>query len=164
MKSVIALMAALTVAATGCASLAPPPWADNEDELLERRGTPTRVWPGEGGGRVLEYSSQPAGHSNWMIEVDAEGRIVGHHDSLTRANLHRVREGTTLEAVQQLLGQHRRVTLYRLSGEEVWDWNVANLDPGVIATYFNVHFIDGRVVRTSFTYEYPNDNDGDWTR
>lgn len=161
MRFALAWMAALTFAVSGCASLAQPPWADDEAALLERRGAPTRVWPGEGGNRVLEYTTQPSGRSNWMIEVDTGGRIVGHHDALTRDNLQRVREGMTLEAVQRLLGQHRRVTRYRLSGEEVWDWNVENVDPGVIATYFNVHFVDHRVVRTSFSYEYPNANDGD---
>ncbi len=145
----------------GCASYGPPPMVATEAELIERRGMPTRVWTEPDGSRTLEYSSQPTGYSNWMVSVDAEGRVVGRSDALTRENLREVREGMSVEQVQRLLGQHRRITRYRLSGEEVWDWNVENEWLGLIATYFNVHFVDGAVRRTSFTFEYPNDNDGD---
>jgi hypothetical protein len=42
----------------------------------------------------------------------------------------------------------------------VWDWNVSNPYPGILATYLNVHFVDGRVDRTSYTYVYPSEGNG----
>ena len=62
----------------------------------------------------------------------------------------------TREEVDRLLGQHRSEQVFKQSGEEVWDWNVRNDGPGV-GTLFNVHFVDGKVVRTSQTYLYPRE-------
>ncbi len=60
------------------------------------------------------------------------------------------------EQVSRLLGTHRSEQRFRNSGETVWDWNIRNDGPG-IATLFNVHFIDDKVVRTSQTYVFPRD-------
>jgi hypothetical protein len=55
------------------------------------------------------------------------------------------------QEVARLLGQERRRMLFTLSGEDVWDWNVAPQDVSGLLS-FNVHFKDGVVVRTSYSY------------
>ncbi len=155
----LAMIAALVLLG-GCASLTAQREYADEAELRANRGEPTRVWNNEDGTRTLEYATQPYGDTAWMYTVDAEGRVVEQLDALGEEGLARVRPGMTLEEVERLLGQHRSVQRFALSGEEVWDWNVRNRWPGVLATLFNVHFVDGKVVRTSYTYVYPRD--GGW--
>jgi hypothetical protein len=140
----------------GCAAFLPPPQVSTEAEALAAFGKPVQRWNNRDGTTTLEYSTQPMGQTALMITVDGNGTVLRQEDALSQENLARVERGMTREQVSRLLGRHRSVERFVLSGEEVWDWNVYNDGPGV-ATRFNVHFIDGKVVRTSRSYVYPND-------
>jgi len=158
---ILALLALLIL--SGCAAFAPPRPLTTEAEAFAVHGEPTRRWDNGDGTTTLEYSTQPYGHRALMVTVDASGVVIDQYDALSDENLARVRPGMTQDEVSRLLGTHRSVQVFKLSGEEVWDWNVYNDGPGV-ATLFNVHFIDGKVVRTSRTYVYPRDGvmSGHW--
>ncbi|KON81502.1 outer membrane protein assembly factor BamE [Azoarcus sp. PA01] len=151
---ILALLALLIL--SGCAAFTPPRPLTTEAEALAVHGEPTRRWDNGDGTTTLEYSTQPYGHRALMVTVDASGVVIDQYDALSDENLARVKPGMTQDEVSRLLGTHRSVQVFKLSGEEVWDWNVYNDGPGV-ATLFNVHFIDGKVVRTSRTYVYPRD-------
>ena len=151
-----AILAVLVMQLAGCAAFAPPRPYTTETEALAERGEPTRRWSNEDGTTTLEYATQPNGWSCLMVEVDAGGVVLRQWDALAPENLARVERGMDKEQVSRLLGTHRSEQRFRNSGEEVWDWNVRNDGPG-IATLFNVHFIDDKVVRTSQTYVYPRD-------
>lgn len=140
----------------GCATGLGQRQYGSQAEALASLGEPVRRWSNEDGTTTLEYSTQPYGHRALMLTVDAGGSVVRQEDALSDENLARVEKGMTREEVSRLLGQHRSVQTFALSGEEVWDWNVYNDGPGV-ATLFNVHFIDGKVVRTSRTFVFPRD-------
>lgn len=128
----------------------------NEAEAIAVHGEPARRWQNEDGTHTLEYPTQPFGHVTLMVTVDGSGTVLRQENALSFENLTRVQRGMTREQVSRLLGTHRSVEFFRLSGEEVWDWNIENDGPGIY-TYFNVHFIDGKVVRTSRTYIFPHD-------
>lgn len=149
-----AVLAALLLLG-GCTTFTTQRMFTDEAELLARRGEPTRVWENEDGTRTLEYATQPNGETCWMYTVDAGGVVVDQFDALEKDNLARVQKGMTSEEVERLLGRHRTVQRFVLSGEEVWDWNVRNQWHGAVATRFNVHFIDAKVTRTSYTYVDP---------
>ncbi|WP_288023958.1 hypothetical protein [Thauera sp.] len=151
-----AILAVLVMQLAGCAAFAPPRPYTTETEALAERGEPTRRWSNEDGTTTLEYATQPNGWSCLMVEVDAGGVVLRQWDALAPENLARVERGMDKEQVSRLLGTHRSEQRFRNSGEEVWDWNVRNDGPG-IATLFNVHFIDDKVVRTSQTHVYPRD-------
>lgn len=140
----------------GCASFEPPRPYTTEAEALAARGEPTRRWANDDGTTTLEYSTQPNGRSCLMVQVDQGGIVLRQWDALAPENLARVERGMSKEQVSRLLGTHRSEQRFTNSGETVWDWNIRNDGPG-IATLFNVHFIDDRVVRTSQTYVYPRD-------
>lgn len=153
---VIVLVAMLLV--MGCATPTPMRSFTTEAEALAAYGEPTRRWANDDGTTTLEYSTQPNGHVNMMITVDQGGIVLHQENALDDENLARVKRGMTKEEVSRLLGQHRSSQTFPLSGEEVWDWNVANeLYGPATATLFNVHFIDDKVVRTSRSYIYPHD-------
>ena len=149
-----AILAALSLSA--CLTYTPPRPFTTDAETLAAKGEPARRWSSDDGTTTLEYSTQPNGWSCLMVQVDQGGSVLRQWDALEDVNLARVQKGMTQEEVGRLLGQHRSVQVFKMSGEEVWDWNVRNDGPGV-ATLFNVHFIDGAVVRTSQTYVFPGD-------
>lgn len=147
---------ALVLALSGCAAFAPPRPYTTEAETLAAEGEPTRRWDNDDGTTTLQYSTQPYGVTCLTVQVDKGGVVLRQWDALSDENLAQVSKGMTGEEVSRLLCEHRSVQSFRLSGEEVWDWNIPNYGPG-IATLFNVHFIDGKVVRTSQTYVFPRD-------
>lgn len=145
---------------TGCA-LFPTiePGATTEAEILATYGQPTRRWAEADGGATLEYATQPMGVSCFMVRLDPAGRVSNVRDALLDANLARVEVGMDAAQVDRLLGRHRSVEFFFLSGETVWDWNIPSMGPG-IATHFNVHFKDGRVVRATRSFIYGGGFDG----
>ncbi len=150
------LFVLLAGALAGCASFTPPRPYASEAEALAARGEPTRRWSNGDGTTTLEYSTQPNGRSCLMVEVDQGGIVLRQWDALAPESLARVEPGMDREQVSRLLGTHRSEQRFTNSGETVWDWNIRNDGPG-IATLFNVHFIDDKVVRTSQTYVFPRE-------
>lgn len=150
---------AMLVLLVGCATPGPMRTFTTEAEVLAAYGEPARRWPNDDGSTTLEYSTQPNGHVTMMITVDQGGIVLHQQDALAPENLARVKRGMTQEEVSRLLGQHRSEQTFSSSGEQVWDWNVQNdyYSTAALATLFNVHFIEGKVVRTSRSYVYPND-------
>ncbi|PKO60099.1 MAG: hypothetical protein CVU25_00635 [Betaproteobacteria bacterium HGW-Betaproteobacteria-19] len=153
-KAVRALLLIGMVFLAGCAAFEPPRPFTTEAEALAARGEPSRRWQNDDTTTTLEYATQPYGHSCLMIQVDPGGIVLRQWDALSDDNLARVRKGMSPDEVSRLLGQHRSEQTFPLSGETVWDWNIRNYGPG-IATLFNVHFMDGKVLRTSQSYVYP---------
>lgn len=147
-------LAALQLAA--CATVPPPRPFTTEAEAISARGQPNRRWHNEDGSITLEYATQPNGETCLMVQVDASGMVLRQWDALAPENLARVRTGLTFDEVARLLGEHRSEQTFRLSGEVVRDWKVGNDGPGT-ATLFNVHFLEGKVVRTSRTYVDPRE-------
>ena len=152
--TLLAMLGALSLSA--CVTYTPPRPFTTEAETLAAKGEPTRRWQDDDGTRTLEYATQPNGRSCLMVQVDQGGIVLRQWNALSEENLARVHKGMTREEVDRLLGQHRSEQVFKQSGEEVWDWNVRNDGPGV-GTLFNVHFIDGKVLRTSQTYVYPRE-------
>ncbi len=130
-----------------------------EAEILAAYGEPVKRWANDDGTTTLEYSTQPNGEITMMYTVDQGGVVLRQENALADENLARIERGMTKDEVARMLGRHRSVQTFVNSGEEVWDWNVRNDYPGILATLFNVHFVDGKVVRTSRSYIYPNDSD-----
>ncbi|WP_407279072.1 outer membrane protein assembly factor BamE [Aromatoleum evansii] len=152
----IATLLAAAALVAGCAQTGGFRPVASEAEAIAVHGEPARRWHNEDGTRTLEYPTQPFGHVTLMVTVDAAGSVLRQENALSFENLARIERGMTREQVSRLLGTHRSVEIFRLSGAEVWDWNIENDGPGIY-TYFNVHFIDGKVVRTSRTYIFPHD-------
>lgn len=151
-------MLVLSLGLVGCVSLGQDsllvPGQSRAEDVAARYGQPTRVWPEADGGRTLEYASQPFGERCYMVRIAADGKLVSIEDALQPANRLRVEPGMTTEQVSRLLGRERSRMFFRLSGEEVWDWNVPPDQSGYLLR-FNVHFKQGLVARTTYSMEFP---------
>ncbi len=130
------------------------PGVSSAADLTSYYGAPHRIWEEPDGGKTYEYSSQPFGNTCYMVRLDAAGRLVSVEDTLLYASRMSIEPGMTPEQVSHRLGQERTRVFYRLSGEEVWAWNVQPDQTGY-QLRFNVHFKDGVVLRTSQNMVFP---------
>ena len=146
----------LSLGLAGCVSMEQQflPGISLGAEVLKIHGKPSRIWADSDGGRTLEYSSQPLGQTCYMVKLGADDKVRSVEDTLTEANRLRIEPGMTPDQVSRMLGRERTRVSFKLSQEDVWDWNVAP-DQGGYLLRFNVHFKDGRVFRTSQSVEYP---------
>lgn len=119
-----------------------------EADVRARFGAPEKIWDGPGGSRILEYNRQPAGQKNYMITLDAGGRMSALRQVLNPGNFARVEPGMMMEDVRRMLGKPARTMTYALKNESAWDWRF--LEPPNTAMVFTVWFSpDFRVLRTS---------------
>jgi hypothetical protein len=131
------------------------PGASNGAQLIARLGPPSAIWPEADGGRSLQYATQPMGQTCLSLRLDAQDRLLHARDALAEAQRLQMREGMTTQEVSHLLCRERSRVFYAHSGEEVWDWNVAP-DQSGYRLRFNVHFKNGRVLRTSQSMVFPS--------
>jgi hypothetical protein len=64
-----------------------------------------------------------------------------------------VRVGMSVAEVEQLLGRPGSTENYK-SGETVSGWRMPGKRAGVRNAWFNVHYRDGKVVKTSESFDY----------
>lgn len=152
----LALGAGLLLA--GCAHLGRDarlvPGVSRGAEVIALYGPPVQIWPEADGGRTLEYSTQPYGKTCHMVRLDAADRLVSIEETLGYASRFAIEPGMTPEQVSRRLGRERTRVFFRLSGEDVWDWNVEPEQGGYILR-FNVHFKGGVVLRLSQSMVFP---------
>jgi hypothetical protein len=142
----------------GCAQLGRDqrllPGRSRGAEVLALYGPPVRIWPEADGGRTLEYSTQPFGRTCHLVRLDAADRLLGIEETLHYASRFAIRPGMSYEQVSRRLGRERSRMFFKLSGEDVWDWNVEPEQGGYLLR-FNVHFKDGVVLRLSQSVVLP---------
>lgn len=157
-KTVFGLaLAMLLVAACAFSPLRP---GMSREEVVAHYGQPSRVLPLPAGTR-LQYSSEPAGQSALMVDLDPEGRVVTVRQMMTLAELSKIEPlKWTREDVEREFGRPASV-------DRVGSW------PGDILTYrwldltqdmYFWVYLDGHnvVQRTGQGMEIPvrmNDND-----
>ena len=84
-------VSSLAVAAlllTACA-VSPPLPGMTREALVARYGQPSRVVPLPDGTR-LQYSTQPAGQSALMVDLDAAGKVVASREMMTLSELSKI--------------------------------------------------------------------------
>lgn len=147
----------------GCATTPPRLYATVEEAVVER-GEPTRSWDNHNGTKTLEFSTQPNGTSCLMLETAENGSVLRQWDALSDQSRAQVKAGMTQDEVLRQLGTQRSMQTFPNSAEVVWTWNVRA--GSNVTTLFNVHFADGKVIRTSYDYDYRDYYDpwGPWYR
>lgn len=144
----------------GCAAFPTiEPGTTTEGQIVATYGQPTRRWANPDGASTLEYATQPAGVSCFMVTVSAEGRVVNVRDALSDTNLARVQPGMSEATVDHLLGQHAGENYFARLDQTTWSWNIPSMGPG-IATFFDVYFKNGQVVRTGRNVIYGGGDSG----
>ena len=118
-----------------------------EAQVREQFGDPLTEVEQPDGSRVLEYTRQPEGTTNYFITIGADGKMASLRQVLTEANFVRVRAGMESLEVRALIGRPGKVRRYAMSPGEVWEWRFAD---GNRTRIFGVTFDpSGRVLKTS---------------
>jgi hypothetical protein len=106
-----------------------------EADVRAKFGEPEKIWDGEGGVRIFEYSRQPSGHRNYMISIGTDGKMTALRQVLTPQNFAKVQPGMMMEEVRKLLGKPMRVVPYELKKETYYNWRY--LDGGNVSMIFS---------------------------
>jgi hypothetical protein len=84
----------------------------------------------------------------------AAGGTGQHREPPSAAQMASIQPGMERAEVERILGAPTGGVNTFKSGETVVAWLMAGKRPGVLRAYFNVHFRDGKVERTSESFDY----------
>lgn len=136
-----AAAAAFALLLAGCAGYGPPRLAPGTppEAAVAALGPPTAEHPRPEGGMRLEFARGPFGRHTWMLDYDAQRRLLEVQQVLTEANFDRLRRGLTEAEVRYAIGspserrwlprQQHQLWNYRYEGP-FCRWFQVSLDPG----------------------------------
>src|SRR4249920_3098299 len=125
-RRLIAILApaALLVA---CAGGAPPKdlTGRSEADVIQAMGQPTGRYTLPNGGTRLEYAKGPAGDVTYMVDLDAQGRVVKMDQVLDAEHFDVVSAGMKSEALLRFIGRPCARDGVR-GGGQIWSWRYVN--------------------------------------
>ncbi len=144
-RLVFALLASLLLAACDPQAISGlEEGVSTEADVRERFGAPEAVWDGADGAQIYEYNRQPAGHTNYMITIGADGKMSALRQVLSPRNFAQVQPGMMMEDVRRMLGKPMKVTTYALKRETHHDWRFMDgpntSDSKIFTAVFNSDF------------------------
>lgn len=109
----------------GCVNMSSPtilaPGASAE-AIRARLGEPTGRYAGTDGGQRLEYARGPYGRQTWMLDVDAQGRLLKATQVLTESTFATIKAGMTRDEVLKLIGRPGNVGYVGWQKQTVWNY------------------------------------------
>lgn len=96
-----------------------------EQDVRAKFGEPEKIWDGSNESRLFEYNRQPAGHINYMIKIDLNGKYVSTKQVLTPENFATIVPGMKWEDVRMKLGKPANERVFALKPNETyknWRW------------------------------------------
>lgn len=150
MKLSLLAMSSIAVALAGCAASYSPsalqPGTTTVSEATSALGSPTGRYAVAGGER-LEFARGPYGKHTYMLDFDAQGRLVRWEQVLTEAKFWAVRPGQSREEVLQAIGHPSDQRALPVQGRTLWSYRYD--DP--FCRWFQVGLdAAGKVVDTGF--------------
>ena len=125
-----------------------------EADVRERFGAPEAIWDGPDGAQIYEYNRQPAGHTNYMITIGADGKMEALRQVLSPQNFAQIQPGMPMEEVRRMLGKPMKITPYVLQQQTHYDWRYQDGPNTSDAKIFTVMFDnDLKVVSTGSTID-----------
>lgn len=120
-------VAAVMLAA--CAGYAPPPGLPigaPEADVTKLMGLPTGRYPLPNGGERMEYARGPYGKETFMIDLDAQRRVVQWDQVLDRSYFDTVSAGMKADDLLRMIG--RPSERVGMRNGEIWSWRYYNND------------------------------------
>ena len=107
----------------GCASPDGAQFGAQRADVVARLGAPVSAAPLPGGGERLLYSAQPSGFTVFLLDFDAQGRLVQREQVLTQARLAAIPVGQwTVADVQRTFGPPMRVERVARFDGDIWTY------------------------------------------
>jgi len=124
------IVASLLGLFAACAGYAPPKEVQagaSEAQVVQAMGEPTGRYPLPQGGRRLEFARGPNGRHTYMVDLDAQGRVVEWDQVLQPRYFELINPGMKSDEVLRLIGRpSERQGASR--GSQIWSWRYANND------------------------------------
>lgn len=141
-------MAMAAAALAACAGYGPGgvQVGDSEARVTQAMGAPTGRYTLPDGSQRLEFARGPAGRHTYMVDLDAQGRVVQVEQVLDPWHFAGVLPGQTRDEVLRRLGRPgQRVGM--MGDGQIWSWRYANND----CLWYQVQF-DAQGVVTAAGY------------
>jgi hypothetical protein len=90
--------------------------------VRQRLGTPSAEHAQPDGGSRLEYGGGSFGTRTLMVDIDAQGRVLGAENVRDEAHFNRVQAGISLAELRRQLGEPSRVWGVRYRNQTVWSY------------------------------------------
>lgn len=141
LRAHLPLAAGLLLAA--CAVQVPP----TEQQALATWGPPTARHVLAAGIQRLEYATGPMGRSTWMLDIDAQGRVLAAQQVLTDSHLAAVQQALPLPAaaLRARIGRPGEVQGGGWAGGQVWSWRYETND----CLWFRVSVDDAGIAQSA---------------
>jgi len=154
------LAATVPLLLASCATYAPRELhaGQGEDEVLRQLGPPTGRYALANGTARLEFARGPFGKVTYMVDLDAQGRVLQWQQVLTEENFNRVLAGEPREQLLRELGRPSQTRPGGWQGGQVWSWRY---DPQWICQWFQVSLDDAGVVASTAYATDPHCDPGD---
>lgn len=125
----IVLLGALSALSAGCINMSSPaklaPGA-GPDAIRQQLGEPTGRYALADGAQRLEYARGPYGRETWMLDVDAQGRLVKASQVLVESNFATIKAGMTRDEVLQRIGRPSKLGYVGWQKQTVWNYRYAS--------------------------------------
>ena len=149
----LAALAALTAALAGCAILstgglpAGTPIAQVRQSWL----TPTGEYALPGGGTRLEYARGSFGRETYMLDFDAQGRLLSSQQVLTEENFAAIEPGMSGQDVRMRLGRPAHV--FNVGWQKLQVWNYRFFGGDCVWFQVSISNADQRVTQAGNGYD-----------
>ena len=119
----------LVAALAGCATPQPArvQAGQAEAQVLAAMGPPTARYPLADGAQRLEFAQGPYGVRTWMVDLDAQGRVLTIRQVLDSFYFDQVQDGMGRDALLRLLGRPAS-RQGEWQNRETWSWRYNNID------------------------------------
>ncbi len=119
-----------------------------QSEVIAAMGAPTAEHPPPSGlpgaAKRLEYARGPMGKHTYMLDFDAQGRLLAWEQVLTEKRFFEVRKGWTQEQLRQWLGTPSNIRGVGWRGQKVWSYRFES----PFCVWFEVSVEQGLVTET----------------
>ncbi|HEY8708669.1 MAG TPA: hypothetical protein VIM34_11810 [Burkholderiaceae bacterium] len=135
-----ALLLVAAAVLSGCAALAPGglPLGTPIAQARQAWFGPAAEYPLPGGGTRLEFDQGSFGRQTYMLDFNAEGRLVASHQVLNEANFATITPG--LSAAEVLMRLGHPVQVFPVGWQKLQVWNYRY--PGGDCVWFQVSISD----------------------
>ena len=99
----------------------------SEAEVIQAMGQPTGRYTLPNNGRRLEYAKGPAGNDTYMVDLDAQGRVVQVAQVLSTNYFDVINPGMKKDDLLRFIGRPGERASLR-GGDELWSWRFSNHD------------------------------------
>jgi len=124
---IMVIVASLAGLLMSCAGLGPPPdlKGRSEADVVKAMGEPTGRYTLPDNGRRLEYATGPSGRHTYMVDLDAQGRVVQMEQVLDVNHFDVVPSGMKKDDLLRFIGRPSERRGAHNDGE-ILSWRYAN--------------------------------------